>query len=99
MGFGIFAAVVILIDYVLVMTLFCTSVVIYHNRFENQAKFGCCCPCGLVTPSNTEQARLSLEEHGEDIKQDRVSEFFKTRVAGFIKVPRVRSIRGYCEGT
>jgi len=91
-SFGIFAAVVILIDYVLVMTLFCTSVVIYHNRFENQAKFGCCCPCGLVTPSNTEQARLSLEEHGEDIKQDRVSEFFKTRVAGFIKVPLHRLV-------
>jgi hypothetical protein len=74
------------------MTLFCTSVVIYHNRFENNAKFGCCCPCGLVTPSNTEQARLSLEEHGGDIKRDRVSEFFKTKVAGFIKVPLHRLV-------
>ena len=30
-SFGIFAALVIFFDYVLVMTLFCTSVVIYHT--------------------------------------------------------------------
>eukprot|EP00594_Rhizosolenia_setigera_P013026 CAMPEP_0178956888 /NCGR_PEP_ID=MMETSP0789-20121207/10553_1 /TAXON_ID=3005 /ORGANISM="Rhizosolenia setigera, Strain CCMP 1694" /LENGTH=1093 /DNA_ID=CAMNT_0020638965 /DNA_START=152 /DNA_END=3433 /DNA_ORIENTATION=- len=34
-SFGIFAALVIFFDYVLVMSLFCTAVVIYHNHFEN----------------------------------------------------------------
>ena len=91
-SFGIFAAVVIFIDYVLVMTLFCTAVVIYHNRYEKSAKFGCCCPCGLNDPSNTEKARLALEENDGDIKRDRVSEFFKTKVAGFIKVPLHRLV-------
>jgi predicted RND superfamily exporter protein len=33
-SFGIFAALVILMDYALVMTLFCTSVVLFHNHFE-----------------------------------------------------------------
>eukprot|EP00985_Skeletonema_marinoi_P006854 scaffold2996_cov122-Skeletonema_marinoi.AAC.5 len=37
-SFGIFAACVILIDYVLVMSLFCTAVVIYHDRYESRAK-------------------------------------------------------------
>ena len=85
---------VILIDYVLVMTLFCTAVVIYHNRYENSARFGCCCPCGLVDPSNTEEARLALEGNEEEIKRDRVSEFFKVKVAGFIMVPLHRLILG-----
>mmetsp|Transcript_29797 Transcript_29797/g.54761 ORF Transcript_29797/g.54761 Transcript_29797/m.54761 type:complete len:1140 (-) Transcript_29797:156-3575(-) len=92
-SFGIFAAFVILIDYVLVMTLFCTAVVIYHNRYENSACFGCCCPCGLVDPSNTEEARLALEGN-EEIQRDRISEFFKVKVAGFIKVPLHRLILG-----
>jgi len=93
-SFGIFAAVVIFIDYVLVMTLFCTAVVIYHDRYENSAKFGCCCPCGTITPSNTEQARVALENSDGDIKRDRVSEFFKVQVAGFIKVPLHRLVMG-----
>ncbi|KAL7540180.1 hypothetical protein ACHAXR_009933 [Thalassiosira sp. AJA248-18] len=93
-SFGIFAAVVIFIDYVLVMTLFCTAVVIYHNRYENSAPFGCCCPCGLVAPSNTEQARVTLENSEGEIERDRVSEFFKTKVAGFIKVPLHRLVMG-----
>jgi len=93
-SFGIFAAFVILIDYVLVMTLFCTAVVIYHNRYENNAKFGCCCPCGPVTPSNTDEARLALENNEGEIKMDRISEFFKTKVAGFVMVPLHRLLLG-----
>jgi len=93
-SFGIFAAVVILIDYVLVMSLFCTAVVIYHNRYENSAKLGCCCPCGLVSPSNTEQARVFLEGHEGEITRDRVSEFFRTKVAGFVKIPLHRLVVG-----
>ncbi|KAL7471675.1 hypothetical protein ACHAXS_011976 [Conticribra weissflogii] len=91
-SFGIFAAVVIFIDYVLVMTLFCTAVVIYHNRYENNARFGCCCPCGPVTPSNTEKARLAAEESDGEMKRDRVSEFFRTKVSSFIQVPLHRIV-------
>jgi predicted RND superfamily exporter protein len=93
-SFGIFAAVVIFIDYVLVMSLFCTAVVIYHNRYENKATCGCCCPCGPVQPSNTEQARIALEGHEGEMTRDRVSEFFRTKVAGFIKVPLHRLVLG-----
>jgi len=93
-SFGIFAAVVIFIDYALVMTLFCTAVVIYHNRYENRAACGCCCPCGNISPSNTEQAKMSLEQSEGEVKRDRVSEFFRTKVAGLIKVPLARMIIG-----
>lgn len=93
-SFGIFAAVVIFVDYVLVMSLFCTAVVIYHNRYEDSAVWGCCCPCGPVSPSNTERARLALENGNGEVKRDRVSEFFRTKVAGFIKVPLHRLVLG-----
>jgi len=36
-AFGLFAAAVIAADYILVMTMFCTAVMVYHNRFENKA--------------------------------------------------------------
>ena len=36
-NFGIFAAAVIMIDYILVMTFLCSAVVIYHNMFEMKA--------------------------------------------------------------
>ena len=36
-NFGVFAAFVILLDYALVMTLLCSSVVVYHNLFEVNA--------------------------------------------------------------
>ena len=42
-SFGIFAALVIFFDYILVMTLFCTAVVIYHDRLEEER--GWCCSC------------------------------------------------------
>lgn len=92
-SFGIFAAFVILIDYVLVMTLFCTAVVIFHDRFESQACFGCCCPCGVQNPSNTDKARQALEEAGEEpVQGDRVSRFFKNQVAGVVKKPMIRAL-------
>ena len=49
--FGIFAASVIILDYVLVMTLLCASVVIYHNHFENRP--GLCCACCTCAPSGS----------------------------------------------
>eukprot|EP00804_Cyclotella_cryptica_P024803 CCRYP_001761-RA/>CCRYP_001761-RA protein AED:0.23 eAED:0.23 QI:209/0.75/0.6/1/1/1/5/0/1089 len=94
-SFGIFAAVVIFIDYVLVMSLFCTAVVIYHQRFESTAKYGCCCPCGVQSPTPTEKARFALEANGDtDLKRDRVSEFFRNRVAKFVQVPFHRLVFG-----
>ena len=87
-SFGVFAAVVIFIDYVLVMSLFCTAVIIYHQRFEGRSKFGCCCPCGVQNPTPTEKAKAVLEECGDDVvKRDRVSEFFRNKVAKFVEVP------------
>jgi Sterol-sensing domain of SREBP cleavage-activation. len=40
-SFGLFTATVVLFDYVLVMTLFCTAVVIYHNQFKANSCFAC----------------------------------------------------------
>jgi len=93
-SFGIFAALVILMDYVLVMTLFCTSVIIYHNKYESRG----CCGGGCwkknleVTP--TDQARIALEDapEGEALKGDRISEFFKTKMAPFILNQRNRLV-------
>lgn len=100
-SFGIFAAVVIFIDYVLVMTLFCTAVVIYHDRFEDRGCFGCCCTdCSRTDPSPTASAKTALEQPGgseedEDAaKGDVVSEFFRTKVAGFINQGMVRAVIG-----
>ena len=58
-SFGIFAAFVIAMDYCLVMTLFCVSIVVYHDHFEGRQsnsptpastkdvwlKFCCFCRC------------------------------------------------------
>ena len=90
-SFGIFAALVILWDYILVMTLFCTSVVIYHDRFERK---GCCCFGGcfaLIKPSNTQQA-LEKVDSNEGTYKDRVGYFFRSKVAGFVLNGRNRAI-------
>jgi len=83
--FGIFTALVILFDYILVMTLFCTAVVIYHNKFEDRSCFGSCIArCNTSDPTPTQKAYDSIMEDGGEV--DRVSEFFKERVAGFVNV-------------
>ena len=82
-SFGLFAAFVILFDYFLVMTMFCTGVVVYHDYFESPdvnccAQCACvCCPlgCSLCVPAiakertTTELAKARPE--GETFKQDR----------------------------
>ena len=95
-SFGIFAALVILFDYLLVMTLFCTSVVIYHNSFERP---GCCCfggCCSAIEPSPTEAALTRAKDrNGSDagvVDEARVTKFFRTRVAGFILNGRNRLV-------
>ena len=69
------------------MSLFCTAVVIYHDRYEDRAKFGCCFPCGVQNPSATDNAKESMKASGEEVKRDRGSKFFQTKVATFIQVP------------
>jgi len=93
-SFGIFAAIVIFIDYALVMSLFCTAVVIYHDRYEERAPFGCCCPCDEMSPSNTEIARKELEEYEID-DDDPVSRFFRNKVSGFVKKRLNRIVLGF----
>ena len=95
-SFGIFAALVIFFDYVLVMTLFCTSVVIYHNRFERQ---GYCCLeglCSKVEPSPTEVAltrgKASDEDEVGSLKASKVTKVFRTKVAGFVLNGRNRLV-------
>ena len=95
-SFGIFAALVILFDYILVMTLFCTSVVIYHNRFERP---GCCCfggCCSVIEPSPTEVALTRAKDRNDSdagiVDEARVTKFFRTKVAGFILNGRNRII-------
>ena len=93
-SFGIFAAFVILVDYVLVMSLFCTAVVIYHDRYEDRGCFGCCCPCDTQNPDATAKARTMLEESEEEVKGDWVSEFFRNKFSAFIQVPLHRLVLG-----
>jgi predicted RND superfamily exporter protein len=49
-SFGLFAALIIAIDYLLVMMLFCSAVMVYHNHFEMQPLCGCSLPspCWLL---------------------------------------------------
>ena len=44
--FGLFAAILVFFDYLLVMTFFAAAVVLYHRNYENT--IGCCC-CGTTT--------------------------------------------------
>jgi predicted RND superfamily exporter protein len=55
-AFGVFAATVILVDYILVMTMFCTAVVIYHNKFEDKI-------CMAANGSTLIEAARSSEDY------------------------------------
>lgn len=95
-SFGIFAAIVILVDYILVMTLFCTAVVIYHDRFESRGCCGCCCTdCSKQSPTLKAAEELAApDEDGAAEQGDRVSLFFRTKVAPFIQMPIARLVLG-----
>jgi len=106
-GFGIFAALVIAADYVLVMTLFCTAVMVYHNRFEKPplcgfqiptpigpCQCGCCCEncsCAINNPTPTEKA-LAASHGNIEVPADGVELFFRTKFAPMILKPRNRVI-------
>ena len=90
-SFGIFAALVIFFDYLLVMTLFCTSVVIYHDRLEEEV--GCCsCFCCVKNDPSPTQIALSKLNDGEKPVENRISYFFREKFAPFILRPRNRLI-------
>jgi hypothetical protein len=62
--------------------------VIYHDRYEDSACWGCCWPCQTIEPSNTDKAREALAQCGDEgVQGDRVSRFFRNTVAGFVKQP------------
>jgi len=88
-SFGIFAALVVLFDFALVMTLFFSAVVISHNRFEREPDCvipflcGCCtkgCICDNQSPTPTEMI-LAHAESGQEAPPDKVTVFFSTTVA------------------
>lgn len=94
-AFGIFTSLVILMDYVLVMSLFCTAVVIYHNKFEKpEARCWCipttCCSnggfCRTSSPTPTEYYH-SKAEAGEGGEGGRITRFFRHQVTDFITGP------------
>mmetsp|Transcript_12602 Transcript_12602/g.15331 ORF Transcript_12602/g.15331 Transcript_12602/m.15331 type:complete len:908 (-) Transcript_12602:179-2902(-) len=100
-SFGIFAALVILVDYIFVMTLFCTATVIYHNKFEKDER--CCCDCFSSCSSGCKNLdatptmiAFNAMSKGDNSSQDadRVSTFFQERVFTFIKSPTKRAILG-----
>jgi predicted RND superfamily exporter protein len=91
-SFGIFAALVILWDYLLVMSLFCSAVIVYHDYFERDPLCsvplccGCCvqdCNCSKQSPSPTEKILSSFHDN-RVIPQDRVTSFFSGPVTKFI---------------
>lgn len=85
-SFGIFASLVILFDYIFVMSMFCTAVIIYHDRFENEN--GCCsCFCCSKNDPNPTEVASSLIEIQQDKKIDRMSLFFKEKVSKFVLNP------------
>jgi hypothetical protein len=99
-SFGIFAALVVFWDYLLVMSLFCTAVVIYHNRFDRESCCrlnmcrccGCCtkgCKVNLQSPTPTEKIMLTIDE-GKELEPDAVTKFFGTTFTDFILAPNSR---------
>jgi len=92
MCFGLFALFVIAFDYVLVMTMYCTAVMVYHNRFEKPPLCGCkccgCCTqncdCSITKPSPTEKALTASHSGGPGLEADAVSHFFRTKFASMI---------------
>jgi hypothetical protein len=105
-GFGLFALWVIAFDYILVMTMFCTAVMVYHNRFERPPMCGCPCPtpvgwctcgccvencdCGLQNP--TQKALEASKPGGVGVEQDLISQFFRTKFAAMINNWKARCL-------
>jgi len=99
-AFGVFTALVIFIDYVLVMTLFCTAVIIYHNKLETKPCCSCfiggCCQTVNPTPTMIAFSKSTATD-GKNKKnegEDKISKFFRTKVSSFILNQNVRVCLG-----
>jgi protein dispatched 1 len=107
-AFGIFAALVIAVDYILVITMYCTSVMLYHNRFEKNGfcscnlptpmgtcKCQCCiekCNCSKSDPSPTEKALTACRQHEVSREPDKMEQFFREKFAPLILHPKARIV-------
>jgi hypothetical protein len=101
-SFGIFAALVIWFDYMLVMSMFCTGVVIYHDYFEAPTVNCClqcacvCCPCGCalcVKPIAEDQTTTALAQKftkDQEHDLDRITAFYKGPISNFVLNPTSR---------
>jgi len=97
-SFGLFAALVIWFDYMLVMTMFCTAVVVYHDYFESpkvnccvQFACVCCCPCvPAIAKDQTSTAIAQTYTEGQVHKSDRITEFYKGPISNFVINPKSR---------
>ncbi|GMH50940.1 hypothetical protein TrRE_jg3946 [Triparma retinervis] len=101
-SFGIFASLVIFMDYALVMTCFCTAVVLYHDYFEENTVsvcndvmgafgcFDCCCPCCcpcIPKLKETSTERAAKRSPDDPVHQDKITEFYKGTFTNFILHP------------
>jgi len=103
-AFGLFAAAVIAADYIFVMTMFCTAVMVYHNRFEKPpmcscncyiCTCGCClenCDCSATNPTPTEKARQASTGQHAALERDKIESFFRTKFAPRINDSKTRMV-------
>ena len=106
-AFGIFAALVIAADYILVITMYCTGVMVYHNRLEKNGMCtckvptpmgactcACCienCDCSPSDPSPTQKA-LAASTGQEMGERDKIEQFFREKFAPLILNPYARVV-------
>jgi len=107
-AFGLFAAAVIAADYIFVMTMFCTAVMVYHNRLEKapmcgcniptpmgKCFCGCCienCDCSVSDPSPTQKALTASSSGTSEMERDKIEMFFRTKFAPLINDVKVRAV-------
>ena len=97
-AFGLFAAAIIAADYVFVMTMFCTAVMVYHNRFEKPPACsllgcGCClanCDCSVSDPTPT-QVAYAASSSEDDVPREGIEKFFRETFAPMILNPKARA--------
>jgi len=105
-AFGLFAAAVIAADFIFVMTMFCTAVMVFHNRFERAPLCRCkiptpmgpcfcgfcteSCDCTVVDPSSTQKALTASSNGTLEMERDKIEIFFRTIFAPMILDVKVR---------
>ena len=90
------------------MTMFCTAVMVYHNRFEKNGmcscnvptpmgscKCVCClenCDCSPSDPSPTQKALTASTQNLESRERDKIEQFFRGKFAPLILKPTARIV-------